>query len=88
MDGVQKLQSAVAARGQCVAALDRSLQSMGRTGDVAGAKAGRKAQEEKLKDLAVAVKEYLAAIEAIPKAPKTVQLVSTRRHCASPCTVQ
>ncbi|GJP51316.1 hypothetical protein CLOM_g10476 [Closterium sp. NIES-68] len=79
LDLIQRLSRLVADRAAQIESLDAGLVKLGRSGDVAGAKAARRAVEGELKESAREIAAVVEKIEALPKAPagpvRTVQVL-------------
>ncbi|CAI5999122.1 unnamed protein product [Closterium sp. NIES-64] len=77
LDLIQRLSRLVADRAAQIESLDAGLLKLGRSGDVAGAKAGRRNVEAELKESGREIASVVGKIEALPKVPagplRTVQ---------------
>ncbi|CAI5458076.1 unnamed protein product [Closterium sp. Yama58-4] len=78
LDLIQRLSRLVADRAAQIESLDAGLVKLGRSGDVAGAKAGRRAVEGELKESGREIASVVGKIEALPKVPAgTLRTVQT-----------
>ncbi|CAI5472296.1 unnamed protein product, partial [Closterium sp. Yama58-4] len=77
LDLIQRLSRLVADRAAQIESLDAGLLKLGRSGDVAGAKSGRRNVETELKESGREIAAVVGKIEALPKVPagplRTVQ---------------